>query len=70
MKEGVVVAVIVLSPHSVEPHLQKYLLQDLGCCYPRHVFAPSACVNDKQSLGVAINGRHMWNYSILNLLRK
>jgi len=59
MEEGVVVAVMVLSPHSFELHLRKYLLQDRGCYYHRHVFAPSACVNDKQSLGVAINGRHM-----------
>jgi len=54
-----VVAVMVLCPHSVEPHLRKYLFQVRGCCYPRHVFAPFACVNDKQFLGVAINGRHM-----------
>jgi len=59
MEEAVVVAVMVLCPHSVEPHLRMYLLQDRGCCYPHHVFAPSACVNDKQSLGVAINGRHV-----------
>jgi len=59
MEEVVVVAVMELSRHSVEPHLQKYLLQDRGCGYPHHVFAPSACVNDKQSLGVAINGRHV-----------
>jgi len=51
----VVVAVMVLSPHSCEPHLRRNLLQDRGCCYPRHAFAPSACVNDKQLLGVAIN---------------
>jgi hypothetical protein len=59
MEEAVVVAVMVLFPHSVEPHLQKYLLQDRGCCYPHHVSAPSAYVNDKQSLGVAINGRNV-----------
>jgi len=59
MEEAVVVAVMVLFPHSVEPHLRKYLLQVQGCCYPRPAFAPSAYVNDKQSLGVAINGRHM-----------
>jgi hypothetical protein len=53
----VAVAVLVLCPQSVEPHLRMYLFQGPDCCYPRPVFVPSAYANDKQSLGVAINGR-------------
>jgi hypothetical protein len=48
---------LALCPHPVGPHFRMYLLQDPDCYYPRHVFAPSAYANDKQSLGVAINGR-------------